>query len=60
MTKKELIEALTSFPDDTEIVIWKWTSGGADEHTFQPVLNNQPSEAVFRVKADPWHFYTEH
>ena len=42
MTKKDLIEALTRYPDDAEIRIWKWTKNGSKFYLTNPTMTNNP------------------
>ncbi|MFA5466553.1 MAG: hypothetical protein WC251_01765 [Candidatus Izemoplasmatales bacterium] len=42
MNKKELIEALKDYPNDTEIRVWRWTRGGSKFNLIHPTLTNNP------------------
>lgn len=43
MNKKELIEALKKYPDDTEIRVWAWTKKGSKYYLTNPTLTNNPN-----------------
>ena len=43
MNKKELIEALKKYPDDTEIRVWTWTKKGSKYYLTNPTLTNNPN-----------------
>ena len=42
MNKKQLLDALSQYPDDAEIRIWKWTSSGSKYYLTNQTLTNNP------------------
>jgi len=49
LTKKRLLEMLKDLSDDTEIISWRWTDKGAEEHDLWCTLGNEPEEKIFRL-----------
>ncbi len=50
MNKKQLLEALSNYPDDTEIVVWTWTKAGSKYYYANPTLTNNPETKPARYE----------
>lgn len=44
MNKKQLIESLKDYNDETEIVLWRWTDEGSKRYFLNPTCGNDPTE----------------
>ena len=42
MNKKQIIEALKDYPDEAEIVLWRWTDEGSKRYYINPTCGNDP------------------
>jgi len=49
MNKKQLLQALEDYPDDTEIVLWVWTGEASKETHLALAGNNSPDTGRFAL-----------
>lgn len=49
MNKKQLIEMLKDYPEDTEIALWRWTEDGSKWFYLNPCCTNDPIKKRFDI-----------
>jgi hypothetical protein len=49
MNKKELLEALKNFSDDTEITLWEWDGKRGIDWYLNQTLQNDPRQPNFSL-----------
>ena len=50
MNKKQIIEALKDYPEEAEIVLWRWTDEGSKRYYLNPTCGNNPVEKPQRYE----------
>ena len=50
LTTAPIIEALKDYPEEAEIVLWRWTDEGSKRYYLSPTCGNDPVEKPQRYE----------